>query len=114
MRNPEACGSALCSGAAGEHVRAAGAGSRSGTGKVASCAAAARARDRNLSDGAMRDAMKAKINFLPMQMGDVKETYANTLELENWINYKPKTLIKNGVSQFINWYLKFYKISIKN
>ena len=53
---------------------------------------------------------KAKINFLPMQMGDVKETFADNIELEKWIDYKPKTIIKDGVSEFINWYLKFYKI----
>ena len=53
---------------------------------------------------------KAKINFLPMQMGDVKETFADNIELERWIDYKPKTTIKDGVSEFINWYLKFYKI----
>ena len=55
--------------------------------------------------------LKAKINFLPMQMGDVKETFANTFELEEWISYKPKTFIRDGVSEFVSWYLKFYKIS---
>ncbi len=55
--------------------------------------------------------LKAKINFLPMQMGDVKKTFANTFELEKWINYKPKTFIRDGVSEFVSWYLKFYKIT---
>ena len=54
--------------------------------------------------------IKAKINFLPMQMGDVQYTSANTSKLENWINYKPKTTIKVGVEKFITWYRAFYQI----
>ena len=52
--------------------------------------------------------LKAKINYLPMQMGDVKETYADTKLLESWIDYKPNTSIKEGVKEFIDWYLDFY------
>ena len=51
--------------------------------------------------------IKAKINFLPMQMGDVQYTSANTSKLENWINYKPKTSIKVGIEKFITWYKAF-------
>ncbi len=52
---------------------------------------------------------KAKINFLPMQKGDVKATYADTSSLESWINYKPNTSIRDGVKNFVDWYLDFYK-----
>ena len=52
--------------------------------------------------------LKAKINYLPMQMGDVKETYADTKFLESWIDYKPNTSIREGVKEFIDWYLDFY------
>ena len=52
--------------------------------------------------------IKAKINFLPMQMGDVKETYADTEALDSWIEYKPNTSIKDGVNKFIVWYRQFY------
>ena len=52
--------------------------------------------------------LKAKINYLPMQMGDVKETYADTRFLESWIDYKPNTSIREGVKEFIDWYLDFY------
>jgi UDP-glucuronate 4-epimerase len=55
--------------------------------------------------------IKAKINFLPMQMGDVKSTFADTALLEEWIKYKPKTSIKEGVRNFVKWYLEFYKIN---
>ena len=54
---------------------------------------------------------KAKINFLPMQPGDVKATYANTDLLEEWIGFKPKTTIKYGINEFIKWYKNFYKIN---
>ena len=54
--------------------------------------------------------MKAKINFLPMQPGDVSKTSSDTTLLENWINYKPKTTIDEGVKKFVSWYREFYNI----
>ncbi len=53
--------------------------------------------------------LKAKFNFLPMQKGDIKETYADNSALESWIDYKPTTSIKDGVNQFVKWYIDFYK-----
>jgi len=50
---------------------------------------------------------KAIKNFLPMQMGDVKSTLADTSLLENYINFKPSKSLKSGMEEFINWY-KFY------
>ena len=44
-----------------------------------------------------------------MQMGDVKATYADTSSLESWIQYKPNTPIEEGVKNFVDWYLDFYK-----
>ena len=52
---------------------------------------------------------KALKNFLPMQPGDVKSTLADTLLLEDWINYKPSTTLKDGVNKFVKWYRSFYK-----
>ncbi len=52
---------------------------------------------------------KALKNFLPMQPGDVKATLADTSLLENWIDYKPSTSLKDGMNKFINWYKSFYK-----
>lgn len=49
--------------------------------------------------------------FLPMQAGDVQSTSADTSLLEDWINFKPNTSISLGVSRFISWYKKFYKIN---
>ena len=48
--------------------------------------------------------------FLPMQPGDVKSTYADTTNLESWINFKPKTSVKEGINKFISWYRSFYNL----
>ncbi len=53
---------------------------------------------------------KAKVNLLPMQPGDVEETYADTSELEKEISFKPSTPIEVGIKNFIDWYRGFYKI----
>ena len=53
--------------------------------------------------------IKSIKNYLPMQLGDVKETAANTEELNMWTGYKPKTNIEKGVNQFVKWYRSFYK-----
>ena len=55
---------------------------------------------------------RAKINFLPMQKGDVKATYADTSSLEAWIDYKPSTSIEIGIKQFLDWYRIYYNISM--
>ncbi len=54
--------------------------------------------------------IKAIKNFMPMQDGDVQTTESFTKNLENYINYKPNTTIKEGISKFISWYKSFYKI----
>ena len=51
---------------------------------------------------------KANIKFLPMQMGDVEITYADTSRLESLIGYKPMINIREGLAEFVDWYLKFY------
>lgn len=53
---------------------------------------------------------KALINFEPLQQGDVNKTYADTTELQNWVNYKPSTPIKVGISKFIDWYRAYFKV----
>ena len=53
---------------------------------------------------------KAKINFLPLQPGDVPDTYANTDNLNKKFNYKPSTSVIEGVSSFVEWYKNYYKI----
>ena len=51
---------------------------------------------------------KAKKEFLDMQPGDVASTSADTSLLENWIGFKPKTSVKEGITKFVDWYKIFY------
>ena len=53
---------------------------------------------------------KAKINFLPLQKGDVPDTFANTNNLKEQFNYSPKTSVVDGVSKFVKWYKDYYQI----
>lgn len=53
---------------------------------------------------------KAEFNFLPMQDGDVPETYADVKETTEITGYKPTTSIREGVPKFIQWYKEYYKI----
>jgi UDP-glucuronate 4-epimerase len=53
---------------------------------------------------------KAKINMKSLQPGDVPDTYANIDDLVKDFNYKPKTSVEVGVSNFVNWYLKYIKL----
>ena len=45
-----------------------------------------------------------------MQLGDVKATSSDTNELEDWINFRPQTSIKEGIKNFIKWYKEFYEV----
>ena len=51
----------------------------------------------------------AKKEFLPMQAGDVKATYADTSALEAWVGFKPHTSLKDGIQKFAAWYQTYYK-----
>ena len=52
--------------------------------------------------------IKANKEFLPLQPGDVPDTYSDCTSLETFINYKPNTSIEDGIRKFISWYRKFY------
>jgi UDP-glucuronate 4-epimerase len=52
----------------------------------------------------------AQKNYLPMQPGDVPATAANTDELDQWVKFKPNTTVKDGVTFFVDWYKRFYRI----
>ena len=51
---------------------------------------------------------KAVKNFLPMQDGDVQETYANIDELVADVGFRPSTPIEVGLQRFVQWYLEYY------
>ena len=53
---------------------------------------------------------KAQLNLLPIQPGDVPDTYADIQDLVSDFNYKPKTSVEDGVNRFIKWYKEYYKV----
>ncbi|MEP7315704.1 MAG: NAD-dependent epimerase [Sphingomicrobium sp.] len=52
---------------------------------------------------------KAEKRMLPLQDGDVPETYANTDALEQWVGFVPDTPIRVGVDRFVAWYRDYYR-----
>ena len=52
---------------------------------------------------------KADIDFQPMQVGDVKATYADIEDLRRAVGFEPKTSIETGIPKFIDWFLEYYK-----
>jgi UDP-glucuronate 4-epimerase len=65
--------------------------------------------------GAIEDCLgkKAEKNLLPLQAGDVPDTWANTEDLVADVDYQPSTPVEVGVKNFIDWYLEFYKVELK-
>jgi UDP-glucuronate 4-epimerase len=53
---------------------------------------------------------KAVKNFLPMQPGDVQSTFADVDDLMMDVGFKPKTDIKNGLKEFVEWYKKYHNL----
>jgi UDP-glucuronate 4-epimerase len=53
---------------------------------------------------------KALKNLLPMQAGDVPDTYADVTALTEDVGYSPATTLKNGISEFVIWYKGFYNV----
>ena len=52
---------------------------------------------------------KAEKNLLPMQPGDVQDTWADTSDLASDVGYQPSTPIEVGVKRFVDWYLEYYE-----
>jgi len=55
---------------------------------------------------------KAQIEYLPMQLGDVKESLADIKKSTEKLGYKPITTINKGIPQFIKWYKEYYSVLI--
>ena len=51
---------------------------------------------------------KAERNLLPLQAGDVPDTYADVSALQRDTDYSPSTSIETGVRRFVDWYRDFY------
>lgn len=53
---------------------------------------------------------KAKKDLLPLQPGDVPDTYADSNELKKAVGYQPATPVSEGVARFVDWYREFYGV----
>jgi UDP-glucuronate 4-epimerase len=53
--------------------------------------------------------MQAEKELLPLQPGDVPDTYANVEDLVADLDYKPATSVEDGVTNFVSWYRGYYK-----
>jgi UDP-glucuronate 4-epimerase len=54
--------------------------------------------------------IKAQKNLLPMQQGDVLDTFADVSALEAWTGFRPRTPVKEGVRRFVEWYREYYQV----
>lgn len=52
--------------------------------------------------------VSAQINEMPMQPGDVSETYADISKAKQILGYEPKVSVDEGVKQFVAWYREYY------
>ncbi len=57
---------------------------------------------------------KAKKEFLPMQPGDVYQTYADVSELEKDFGFRPSTPLEVGLRRFAKWYKEYYQVKCYN
>jgi UDP-glucuronate 4-epimerase len=48
--------------------------------------------------------------LMPLQLGDVPDTYANVDDLVEQFHYQPATMVKDGIQRFVDWYRSYYKI----
>jgi len=54
--------------------------------------------------------MKAEKELMPLQPGDVLDTYADVDDLVKEFNYKPSTTVKQGVKNFVDWFKEYHKL----
>ena len=54
----------------------------------------------------------AKKNFMPMQAGDVVNTWSSTSLLKKLTGYQPTTSVREGVHEFVNWYRSYYTTEV--
>ena len=52
---------------------------------------------------------KAEKNLLPMQAGDVSDTWADAEDLVREVGYRPSTPVEEGIAKFVAWYLDYYR-----
>jgi UDP-glucuronate 4-epimerase len=52
---------------------------------------------------------KAEVNLLPLQAGDVPDTWADAEDLVREVGYRPATSVDVGIRRFVDWYLEYYQ-----
>jgi len=52
---------------------------------------------------------KAEMNLLPLQQGDVPDTWADIEDLQRDVAYTPATPVEVGIRNFVDWYLQYYR-----
>ena len=53
---------------------------------------------------------KAEQNLMPLQAGDVPDTYADVSDLVTDVDYKPDTSVEDGIANFVKWYRDYYQV----
>jgi len=53
---------------------------------------------------------KAKMEMLPLQPGDVPDTFADVDDLVEQFGYRPSTTVEEGIRRFIAWYREYFKV----
>lgn len=54
--------------------------------------------------------VKARINYMPIQPGDVTATQADVSALKKEVGYEPSTTVEEGIREFVKWYRGYYKM----
>jgi UDP-glucuronate 4-epimerase len=52
----------------------------------------------------------AQLEYLPMQAGDVRATQADVSELEQAVDFRPRTTVHEGIGRFVQWYREYYGV----
>jgi UDP-glucuronate 4-epimerase len=62
--------------------------------------------------GALEKALgkTAEKELLPLQAGDVPDTYADVTDLVEQFDYKPATTVEDGINRFVAWYKEYYRL----
>jgi UDP-glucuronate 4-epimerase len=55
---------------------------------------------------------KAQKNLLPLQVGDVPDTWADVEDLVADVGYRPATTVEVGVKRFVDWYVDYFNVSL--
>ena len=53
---------------------------------------------------------RATRNYLPLQPGEVLDTWADTRDLQAYIDFRPQVTLSTGVNAFVDWYRTYYRV----